>query len=366
MRNLSYLLIIIMLSGCISEYNHKGIEEVSDLLVMEGKITDDESVFSIRRSVGLSEKLLGRETVDDAIVYVEKDNGEKLQGVFNGGGTYSVSTGVLDPKVKYCLYVKINEEEYRSELLYPIFTSEIDSITVYKKERGEPVHVRINSRDTKDQSRYYLWSYKETWEMTATLFAEYGYLNGSNGFFTLANSENIYHCWGRDSSQALLLGTSDKLSENVISQKTIAEIVSNSDKLSVLYYIAVEQNQIRKEAFDYFSNIQRNVSQTGGIFAAVPSEMKGNIKCVTKPNLPVIGYIDVTTTTRNALYIPLNMSLYEPSINYCIDSIKYDDSDGYSIYTYMPRTYAPQECLDCRMKYRATKDRPDFWPNEHY
>ena len=353
-----------MLSGCIAVYYHEGIEDVSDLLVIEGKITDNESIFKLSRSVGLSDRLLEEKPVDDAIVYVEKDNGEKIPGIFKGSGTYSVLTETLDTDAKYCLYVKIKEEEYRSELLSPIITSEIDSITVYKKEMGAPVNIRINSHDANDRSRYYLWSYKEIWEVTANYFAEYGYLNGSNRFFSLTTADNIYYCWGRDSS-GLLLGSSDKLSENVINQKTLTEIHCKSDKLSVLYYIEIEQNQIRKEAYDYYSNLQKNVSQIGGIFAPIPSEMKGNIKSITNPDLPVIGYIDVSTTTRDSLYIPKVMGFFEPYMDACANNNP-DIWEDLLIHTYSPRTYAPRVCLDCRARSGASKNRPDFWPLEHY
>ena len=33
----------------------------------------------------------------------------------------------------------------------------------------------------------------------------------------------------------------------------------------MLYYIDVKQNRIRKEAYDYFVNLQRNIEQAGSI-----------------------------------------------------------------------------------------------------
>lgn len=34
------------------------------------------------------------------------------------------------------------------------------------------------------------------------------------------------------------------------------------------------------------------------MFAPIPSEMKGNIRCVTDPEVPVIGFVEVATVTR--------------------------------------------------------------------
>ena len=375
MRNLLYIIIAVVLTGCIEPYNPSGANEISGQLVIEGTITDNESVFTLRTSVKLSERLTGKETVDDAFVYVEKDNGEQLQGVFTGNGTYTVATGDLDAGTKYRLYVKAVGEEYRSEFLSPLFTPEIDSISPLKKGEGEPVYICVNTHDPDDQSRYYLWSYNEIWEVKAELFANYGYLvPNSPQFFTTATAENTYYCWGRDNSKSMLLGLSDNLSENVISQKRLNEIPCYSDKISILYFISVKQNQIRKEAYDYYLNIQKNIELTGSIFAPIPSEMRGNILCVTNPEQYVIGYIDVSTTTEKERFFPESMGLYEAPGTICHRHITSDPALAYPIYGYyeyiptnpLPPLYAPHECVDCRIKENASKDRPDFWPNNDY
>ena len=375
MRNLLYIIITVLLTGCIEPYNPVEVKDINGRLVIEGTISDNESVITLRTSVILSEKLTGDETVDDAFVCVEKDNGEQLPGVYKGDGIYVVSTGKLDAGMKYRLYVEAGGEEYRSEFLYPLFTPEIDSIAPLKKGEGEPVFICVNTHDPDDGSRYYIWSYKEIWEVKAELFANYGYLIPNfPQMFTTATSENTYYCWGRDNSKKMLLGSSDMLSENVIYQKRLIEIPCDNDKLSILYYITVKQNQIRKEAFDYYSNILKNAEQTGSIFAPIPSEMRGNILCVTNPEIHVIGYIDVSTTKEKDVFIPESIGLYEAPFGICYREITTDPKFAYPILGYyeisfsipLPPKYAPFSCVDCRMKENASKNRPDFWPNNHY
>ena len=374
MKKLLYILIPVLFYGCIDEYKPKGVEEVSDLLVIEGTITDNESVFKLQRSVGISEVLKDDVFVLDAEVSIEKDNGEILRGINTGKGTYVVTTGTLDADTKYRLWVKTRGEEYLSDFLSPLFTPDIDSIVPLKEGLGEPVFICVYTHDPKDQSRYYLWSYEEIWEAKAELFANYGYLNDEPQFFTLSTNENTYYCWGRDISKKMLLGSSDKLLENVIYQKRLNEISCTSDRISELYFIKVKQNLIRKEAFDYYSNIQKNIEQTGSIFAPVPSEMRGNIKSITNPGLPVIGYIDVSSTTVKEIYVPVSKGFYEGK-GFCYSAITDDPIVAYPIYGYYeyePKAtppiikYAPYQCVDCRLKEKASKMRPDFWPNTHY
>lgn len=365
-----FIILLFLFAGCIEEYTPTGIEEVSDLLVIEGTITDGESVFMLSRSVGLSDTLLaGQNAVNNALVYVEKDNGEQLTGVLTGDGTYTVPTGSLDEAVKYRFYAVVDGEEYRSEFLSPLFTPAIDTLELTKRDNGEPVYVCVSTHDPTDQSRYYLWSYDEIWEVKAELFANYGFLDDRWDHFSLTTSRNTYYCWGRDHSRTMLLGSSDKLSENLIHRKRLKEIDCHDNRLSVLYYVKVKQIQIRKTAYDYYSNIQKNVDASGSIFTPVPSEMKGNIRAVSNPDLPVIGYVDVSTTVEKELFHD-GIGFYETSGRYCGMQITSDPEFAYPIYGYNYKDpeyedYAPFKCVDCRLS-GGTKNRPDFWPNEHY
>lgn len=369
MKHVVYFILFILLGGCIEQYMPKDIENINDLLVVEGAITNDESVFKLSRSVGLLDTLLiGKNEINDALVYVEKDDGERLQGAFTSLGTYVVPTGALDAQAKYRFCAVVGGEEYRSDFLSPLFTPEIDSISLTKRGRGEPVYVCVTTRDPLNQSRYFRWSYEENWEIKAELFANYGKLDDYFEEFTVYTDRNTYYCWMSDQSKSLILGSTDKLAENVIYQKRLNEIACDNSRLSVLYFVRVRQLQIRKEAYDYYSNLQKNVEQTGSIFSPVPSEINGNIRCVTNPSLPVIGYIDVSTTVVDSLFHD-GSGLYEPFVTLCVSSITDDPKYAYPVYAYYQMdmfgvVYAPHACVDCRL-HGGIKKRPDFWPNNH-
>jgi len=175
---------------------------------------------------------------------------------------------------------------------------------------------------------------------------------------------------GVDSSKTLILESTVKLQENKVTLKKLVEIPCSDDKLSILYYIAVEQMQIRKEAFDYFENLQKNLDNTGGLFSKMPSEIKGNIICVTEPEEAVIGYVEVTSIEKKDLFIPTSEDLYEKPRDTCPMEITNDSDIGYPILLLsqspgMPSLYAPTRCIDCRSKPHASKTKPDFWPTDH-
>ena len=120
----------------------------------------------------------------------------------------------------------------------------------------------------------------------------------------------------------------------------------------MLYYIDVKQNRIRKEAYDYFVNLQRNIEQAGSIFSPIPSERRGNISCVSDPKEWVIGYVDVTNTTIMKRFMPELRDFYETSYDCAKNILTGIAPDGYTYYIYSgspttPNIYAPFRCVDC-------------------
>ena len=167
-----------------------------------------------------------------------------------------------------------------------------------------------------------------------------------------------------------MLATTDKLTENLIYEKELIEIPRDHDKLKILYYIEVQQNRIRKEAYEYFKNIQRNIEQTGSIFSPIPTEVRGNIVCVSDPKEWVLGYVDVTSTTIMKRFMPELRDFYETSYDCAKNILTGMAPDGYTYYIYsgaptVPNRYAPFRCVDCTYDGRGTKNKPSWWPTDH-
>lgn len=363
---LSALCWCLVLSGCITEYHATEIDEVGDILVVEGIITDDETYIRLSRSVQLTgDDYFGFSADSDvnyAQVSVECDDGTRSSDTqMLGNGRYLITTGKLDLNHKYRLKIGIGELEYCSDYSYPLQTPEIDSIFWRKRGRGQPVNIHVAAHDSVNKILYYRWSYKEDWEINSEYYLE-GY---------------PYYCWDLSSSRDLLIGSAEK---TVFGRLTdiITGIAPSSRKLSVLYRISIKQNAISKRAYDYFDNIKKNADQIGDIFAPTPSELRGNITCTTDPNMPVIGYVEVSSTTQNRRFISRSKdNVYEWPLSDCEliseDSLKKKYPGGipkeYVIFREyppppdIPPDYIHVSCVDCR--YYGTEQKPDDWPNNH-
>ena len=377
-------LLCFILFGCIEEYEPTGIEEIADILVVEGIITDDESYITLSKSMFLSQTDWGNASsyfITNARVYVEcrEDETSFIAEPPDWDWRYwppryLIKTGKLDFDKQYRLKIEIDEYDYESEDCYwdwsgwmncpsttyeyysdysfPIRTPEIDSIFWTKRGRGQPVMVYVATQSRDNQAIYYRWSFKEDWEINS-----FRSLEGYN-----------YNCWFNSRNFELLVGSSEKSLSGKLMQ-TIIEIPPTNSRLSVLYRIDVMQNAISKRAYDYFTNIKKNTEQTSGLFVPIPSELRGNITCYTDPNKPVIGYIDVSSTTQKRHFISRYDNLYEPSLVIC--NLILRDSmliwyglppwPNHVLYDREERLYSPIECVECTLLGGHTII-PDNWP----
>jgi len=362
----------LLLYGCITEYEAKDIEKVASILVVEGVITDDESVIILSRSADLNHddtRDITAYSVPDAKVYIECDDGTQWEAenhhdwdwdVGRGiGSRYAVTTGKLNPERQYRLKIEMEAHEYYSEFACPMDTPEIDSVFRTKEGAGQPVNIHVATQATDGMAQYYRWSYREDWESRAKI--------------TIPIDTFNYMCSNSSNSREILIGTTEKTASDKLIE-IIAKIPAGDDRFEILYRIDVAQNTISKRAFDYYTNIKKNSQQAGGIFAHVPSEIKGNITCFTDPARTVIGYVDVSSTTRGRLYIYRSEGIYEDFQTEC-ELIPWDKL--FEKYGYIPPNYiyhsglfvglfVEYKCIDCIVAGgRPIDELPDDWPVQY-
>ena len=365
------MIIQLSLTSCIEEFTPKDIDETNNLLIVDGLITEGESIIRLTRSVGLNENISQTKFVMNAELYVECSDGTKYPFALNSGyAEYITKIDRLKTDQKYRLVIKVDGLEYHSDYIEPQITPEMDDISV-KKDNDSDASVRVSTHGSETDSKYYRWTYNEIWEIKSRVEALAGIVAD-----TLAMYHPIdgpinpgLHCWVYNKSRGYKLGTSEMLSENRIDGKKIIETSVNDERFSQLYYIEVSQNSISKAAYDYITNIEKNIQDIGSIFGPMPSEMKGNITCVTDPNNPVIGYIDISTTKTKSFFLHYPNDVYEEGFMLCKIEEGYPQG-SYGIVSFyevdgkINYTIAPLKCMDCRHN-GGTKIKPPFWPNDH-
>jgi len=359
--SISVILNGLILCGCITEFEAKDINEMEGILVVEGIITDDESVITLSQSKGLTydDNILDISPyhVNGAKVYIECDDGTQWSALVppdsKSGGQYAIKTGKLNPERQYRLKIEHEEHKYHSEFAYPMATSEIDSVFWTKRGNGQPVNIHVATHAPDSMIHYYRWSYTEVWEVRAKV-----YLLGFP-----------FYCITTSKSGEILLGTNEGTAFGRLIE-IIAKIPPTDNRFMFMYRMDVAQHAISKRAYDYYTNVKKNSRQTGNLFAHIPSELKGNISCITDPGRPVIGYMDVSSAAQKRLYI--NFEVYEdpnlmipeqfrkPECNL----IYYWFVPNFIWYVlYRPDLYIDIRCVDCQAAGGTSiKELPDDWP----
>ncbi len=165
---------------------------------------------------------------------------------------------------------------------------QIDSVGWLRDNGG--VQIYINTHDPKNNTWYYRWTTEETWEFHSTYYTSLDFLRNDNteiigvkfrrpdqapelDSFTPAGEPKI--------QSSLILGSSKKLSIDSI-HKPLIYIEPRSWKVSVLYSVLVKQYALTKEEYEFLDKMKKNTEETGSFFGRQPSELKGNIQCITK------------------------------------------------------------------------------------
>lgn len=387
-----FLLMLLMLASCVEEY--KIPQTVSDIyeseVVVQGRIlAGEESVIYVSYTTpfGQEEKV---PVVRDAQVTIIGENGYRSEmAEYEPSNTcYIINTRELPDDTQYAIEVKLDGETYQSEYLTIVDSPDINEVTYQKQKEGISIHVTTLAEE--GQARHYMWSYEEDWEIHAEMdlirmvnvIPYY-----SNRFYTFENPDvnPYYYCWSHTTSRNVNLYSTDELDGNIVKDVKLMEIPISDVRLSYIYSILVKQWTLPESAYIYYKTLESYTESGGSLFAPMPSEIQGNVSCISNPKKKARGYVLASTVKEKRLFIYQSdlkgMGLFYENcyVGYPPNPL-YDGwekgwesritSNGYVVVSNDGKIhtgaviYSP-ECFDCRKTKGATKKRPDFWPNNH-
>lgn len=380
-----YITFFIIVAGCKEKYIAPVQSPITGYLVVEGFINSGQEPTSI--TLTRSTKLYDSVNIiyeNNAQVNVEGENQEAFPLYENGNGVYVSSAPLnLNSAEKYRLHIRTQDgKEYASDFVPYKHTPDIDSVS-WQRENGG-VKIYVNTHDPQNNTKYYHWKYEETWEFHATYYSSLYFIRDQNYAPVRAAYRNadqsvdttIHKCWNTVISTNINLGSSEKLSADVI-HLPLVSIEPASVKLSVLYSINIRQYALSHEAYLFFQKIQKNTESVGSIFDAQPSELQGNIHCINNPSEIVVGYVDISEEKQKRIFIRndelpgwnYNQNCAQTILDNNPDSLKKYGSGLYpttvsslGAFGAITQFYAtPEEaCMDCTLD--GSNVRPVFWP----
>ncbi|MDP2414486.1 DUF4249 domain-containing protein [Daejeonella sp.] len=362
--------------SCKKPFEHDAISDSATLLVIEGTINQG----------GLTNIMLSRtlKLSDKSVVQMEKGAKVQVEGLNNSilaltesaAGVYTLPATTFNATLQYRLRIKtIAGKEYLSDLMSVRTTPAIDSLN-WRRER-DGVGLYIDAHDSNNNTKYYQWDYLETWEQHSVEFSDYVYKDARVQSRDPLESLKIFTCWKNEASTNILISSTAKLSSDVVDDFQLALIPNRSERLGIRYSILVKQYAIGKEAFDYLTLMKRNSEQQGSLFDNQPSDIVGNIKCISNPDERVIGFINISQIVEKRIFISNNQvpawnfdltcsaivvrnhkdSLYAAFVTGQNLITTYNVSAAGTIESYNGNTAI---CLDCRTR-GGSNVKPSFW-----
>lgn len=379
------LLLALCLLSCRKPYVPPAISSPNSFLVVEGIINpgNDLTTIKLSKTVKLSDTVTTNPVVG-ASVMVESDNGTTWTLIdVSGNGNYSSSQLGLPNTQKYRLRINTADgKQYASDYIAVKPTPPIDSVGFYLKNNG--VQLYVNAHDPTNSTRYYRWEYNETW-IFSTYFESHFVLDTvRKAIVQRPDAQRVDTCFGNNASSHIVLNSTANLEKDVVFQSPLLLIPLNSEKFERKYSILVKQYSLTKEAYTFYTSLEKSTEELGSIFDAQPSQLKGNIHNMKDPAEQVIGYITIANVQTKRIYITKDELPKDISAAYpyqCLqDTAFISANNGRDVFSLLIKPpiseiptyaiygpggvitgylYSSPECTDCTI--RGTVKKPDFW-----
>jgi len=365
--------------ACKQVYEPPAIKNNPRFLVVDGFLTSasDSTYITLTRTRNLSDSEAGPPETSASVV-VESQSGGLIPLVETASGVYGNLLS-MDSSQVYRLVIRTADgKHYASDFVPFKITPDIDSLGF--KEDSANVALIVSTHDPSNNTRYYRWAYEETWKYHTYFLSEFNLVGDS--VVVRGRDGLIYFCWKSQHSSDIQLGTSAGLSQDIISKMVFHNVNKTSEKIYVQYSILAKQYALTRDQFDYWTNLKKTTEQLGTVFDAQPSQVSGNIHCISDSSEIVLGYLCASTVTRKRIFLTLSQLTNYNYTPYYVDCATSQDAivvispgDRAKIYEYLVKpdhlyTFLYQNggyflaqnfCADCR-DHGGTNVKPDFWP----
>jgi Domain of unknown function (DUF4249) len=383
-RNTTLFLVNLLIwCRCTDPYQPPALQQSYKYLILDGFLDadTDSTKFTLRRTETIANPAT---TILEPYAYMQIEEEVTPDALYlyplisHLDGTYTVDPGfgmVVDLSKRYRIHIWTNDnKEYISDFAPVKKSPAIDSISFKKTNSSlqDGLQVYANTHDSENSTHYYLWTYDETWKYQSRFESGFVKVPGD----IIRRQDQIFRCYQTVSSSTILINSTTGLNRDLVSEFPLTFIPFVSPRLSYRYSINVQQYALTEEAYSYWNTLKKNTEGLGTLFGPLPSQSVGNLKCVTNPNEPILGFFMASSKETKRIFIdsasfeiphqfdngyqdcqqyrvPLQEALTYPTtdlflfgIYQGIDLVAYEASSAY--------------CSDCRLQGGTTK-RPSFW-----
>lgn len=403
-----FLLLIVLptlvLVSCVEEYWPELEGSYENLLVVDGKITNEPGPYTIQLSNSSSLLEPAYNPLSGAIVIISDDAGNSETLSETSPGTYQTSeTGIQGVIGRmYKLSISTDGKTYESEfeeLLDPIgvesvtFKEESKKVSETEEIYATGYQFYLTTQAAINDNNYYYWEVEETYEYHAPYRIEMIYDGELRNVSDVNDMYALYYCWNTNTIKEQFTNSTEYLSEAKINNLPLHFISFEEEKLRIKYSVLAKQNTISKKAYSFIKAVQEINSSDNNLYVSQPYQIKGNMVNISDPKEVVLGYFYTAGISNSEhVFTPShsNITDYEWTLANCYlvapggrtDILPWDQRiatstpDEWPLYLSLATVVAFPEsgmtyflltvvhdiphCIDCRTNGGSTK-KPAFW-----
>lgn len=367
-RIIGVLTLLFVIYSCVEPFSPPEVNSDQGYLVIDGflNVGSDTSWIELSHTQNTNAtQPIAKEP--KAKVVVEQENGLTYPFTEKGNGSYFLLPQTFSKTVKYRLRIKtVSGSEYLSDYVEVKNTPPIDSIAGKFDERQNGMVMQVNTHDATNKTRFYRWKFEETWEYRAAYYSALEAITNANKereIITRRNDINL--CWRTLKSGNILLGSTIKLSQDIIKDLPLTTVLASTNKLYIKYSILVKQYGLTQDAFEYWTSLAKTTEGTGSLFDPLPSQITGNIKNTADGQELVFGYFSASVEQKKRIFLTPRLGVYPGCIEPDTLSIPEAQETSSLLMNYTGARFdsvlvTSDYCADCRVQGGVTT-KPSFW-----
>ena len=369
--------LVLLLAGCVDPYSPDVVATPPNYLVVDGFLNARGiTTITLSRTYAVAAKT-APPTESRAVVYIEEEGGTRIPlPETTTRGTYASAGAVLNPAKRYRLSITLQGgKSYASDYVPVKITPVIDNLTWRATNSG--FNAFVTSHDASNNTQYYRWEYEETWEISTPYDPEVEYVNRAIRPIVVRYPRI---CWSTVRNNSIEISKTTGLIQDLVSDYPVRNLPTYSPRLYRRYSILVQQHALTRQEYEYWDLLRKNTEKIGTLFDPQPSQLTGNVHCLSNPDDLALGYIGAQSVTEKRIIVSRSelprdwpvLSGYEDCIP--ADTVFLADLEpgfGRGLQLPIDPAYNPAgkvigyraavpDCIDCRKRGSAVK--PSFWP----
>ncbi len=371
---------LLFMTGCIDPY----VPDIRDdqvSLVVEAMITDQPGIQKVILSSSSPLNDTARYPVTGAWLALFDEQGNVNDFMETSPGHYErwFIPGGLQWGTDYWLHIETPDGEvYESDPEHLTGTGpEVDHVywemdTVGTADPENPLYgIRfyLDLEGGESTVRNFRWELEETWEYNAAYRIQYIY----DGTLREWDDPFVYYtCWFTGQIPQIFTASTAVLAENRLKGFPLHFVSSETQRLQTRYSLLVKQYALTDRAYDYWSRIQKQNQESGGLYESQPDRIPGNIHNVNDPDEQVLGYFNISPVSEKRIFVDGIRELVYPPIDCALDTIdRPEEKPPYLFVPFYLISFSPLGvgppygvgsglCFDCR-RGGGVNVRPDYW-----